>query len=237
MTNDATSTDPPIGDDPYPYLRDDSVVSVQRGPEPGGVKGAYRAFGETLRGLKTTMARVVEGPVTIEYPEEKTPVYPRFRGRHKLHKFEDSDLEKCVGCSLCAAACPADCIRVVAAENDPDNRVSAGERYAATIRYAAADIADTLAEIGPAAPRGRRLPIVLALGAAGLGLAYVVRSKLRGDAAPESFPPPIAQPAAATAARTTARPEPAEHEPVAATASEEPREPKAATPESDAAGD
>ena len=39
-------------------------------------------------------------------------------------------LEKCVGCSLCAAACPSDCIRVVAAENDPENRVSAGERYA-----------------------------------------------------------------------------------------------------------
>jgi hypothetical protein len=118
---------------------------------------------------------------------------------------------------------------------DDVRREAAG--YAATIRDAAADIADTLAEIGPAAPRGRRLPIVLALGAAGLGLAYVVRSKLRGDAAPESFPPPIAQPAAATAAWTTARPEPAEYEPVAATASEEPREPKAATPESDAAGD
>ncbi len=59
------------------------------------------------------------------------PVYPRFRGRHKLHKFEDSGLEKCVGCSLCAAACPADCIRVVAAENTPEERVSAGERYAA----------------------------------------------------------------------------------------------------------
>ena len=69
--------------------------------------------------------------MTIQYPEEKTPVYPRFRGRHKLHKFEDTGLEKCVGCSLCAAACPADCIRVVAAENDPDDRVSAGERYAA----------------------------------------------------------------------------------------------------------
>ena len=40
-------------------------------------------------------------------------------------------LEKCVGCSLCAAACPADCIRVVAAENTPEDRVSAGERYAA----------------------------------------------------------------------------------------------------------
>ena len=60
------------------------------GPSPGGAKGAYRAFGETLRGLKTTMARIVEGPVTIEYPEEKTPVYPRFRGRHKLHRFEDT---------------------------------------------------------------------------------------------------------------------------------------------------
>ena len=112
------------------YLDSIEVVAVQRGPEPGGVGGAYRAFGETLRGLKTTMARLIEGPMTIEYPEEKTPVYPRFRGRHKLHRFEDTGLEKCVGCSLCAAACPADCIRVVAAENTPDNRVSAGERYA-----------------------------------------------------------------------------------------------------------
>jgi NADH-quinone oxidoreductase subunit I len=115
----------------FPYLKEgDEVVAVQRGPEPGGIGGAYRAFGETLRGLKTTLARVIEGPVTIQYPEEKTPVYPRFRGRHKLHRFEDSGLEKCVGCSLCAAACPADCIRVVAAENEPGHRVSAGERYA-----------------------------------------------------------------------------------------------------------
>jgi NADH-quinone oxidoreductase subunit I len=107
------------------------VISVQRGPQPGGVGAVYRAFGETLRGLKTSFMRVVEGPVTIEYPEQKTPVYPRFRGKHKLHRFEDSGLEKCVGCSLCAAACPADCIRVVAAENTPDHQVSAGERYAA----------------------------------------------------------------------------------------------------------
>ena len=106
------------------------VIAVQRGPDPGGVKGAYRAFGETLRGMKTTFARIVEGPVTVEYPEEKTAVYPRFRGRHKLHRFEDSGLEKCVGCSLCAAACPAECIRVVAAENTPEHQVSAGERYA-----------------------------------------------------------------------------------------------------------
>jgi NADH-quinone oxidoreductase subunit I len=106
------------------------VIEIVRGPDPGGVGGLARALGETLRGLKTTMGRLIEGPVTIEYPEQKTPVYPRFRGRHRLHKFEDTGLEKCVGCSLCAAACPAECIRVVAAENTPDHQVSAGERYA-----------------------------------------------------------------------------------------------------------
>jgi NADH-quinone oxidoreductase subunit I len=119
----------------FPYLNEGDVISVQRGPEPGGAGGVYRTFGATLKGLRTTFARIVEGPVTIQYPEEKTPVYPRFRGRHKLHRFEadgsgNGGLEKCVGCSLCAAACPADCIRVVAHENDPANRVSAGERYA-----------------------------------------------------------------------------------------------------------
>ena len=106
-------------------------IIVVRPPAPGAAGGAYRAFGETLRGLKTTFARVVEGVHTIQYPEQKVPVYPRFRGRHKLHRFEESGLEKCVGCSLCAAACPSDCIRVVAAENTPEHRVSAGERYAA----------------------------------------------------------------------------------------------------------
>lgn len=113
------------------YYPGSDAITVQRAPEPGGASSFYRAFGETLRGLKTTLGRFVEGPVTIQYPEEKTPVYPRFRGRHKLHQFEDSQLEKCVGCSLCAAACPADCIRVVAADNDPENPTSAGERYAA----------------------------------------------------------------------------------------------------------
>ena len=114
------------------------VIEVVRAPAPGRARSTYRAFGETLRGLKTTFGRMLEKPVTVEYPEQKTPVYPRFRGRHKLHRFESSEggrdpnsgLEKCVGCSLCAAACPADCIRVVAAENTPEHRVSAGERYA-----------------------------------------------------------------------------------------------------------
>ena len=108
------------------------VVEVTRGPQQaGGAGGFYRAFGETLRGLQDDARRAGSPVTTVQYPEEKIPVYPRFRGRHRLHVFEDTGLEKCVGCSLCAAACPADCIRVVAAENTPENRVSAGERYAA----------------------------------------------------------------------------------------------------------
>ncbi len=108
----------------------EDVIEVTRAPAPGPALSAWRTFRETARGLLTTLGRFKEGPVTVEYPEDKIPVYPRFRGRHKLHRFEDTGLEKCVGCSLCAAACPADCIRVVAAENTPENRVSAGERYA-----------------------------------------------------------------------------------------------------------
>src|SRR5213594_2463457 len=75
----------------------------------------------TLKGFGVTFKQ----PITEQYPEYKRPVYPRFRGRHRLHVHENG-LEKCVGCSLCAAACPADCIRVVADENTPTNRVSAG---------------------------------------------------------------------------------------------------------------
>ncbi|MGZ6645106.1 MAG: NADH-quinone oxidoreductase subunit I, partial [Solirubrobacteraceae bacterium] len=63
------------------------VYEIPRVPSPGGPRGGYRAFGETLRGLKTTFARVIEGTGNvIQYPEQKVPVYPRFRGRHRLHR-------------------------------------------------------------------------------------------------------------------------------------------------------
>ncbi|MCL6568739.1 MAG: NADH-quinone oxidoreductase subunit NuoI [Meiothermus silvanus] len=81
--------------------------------------------------LGITLRALFSKPVTIPYPDAPVPLKPRWHGRHVLTRHPNG-LEKCIGCSLCAAICPAYAIYVEGAENPPDNPISIGERYAKT---------------------------------------------------------------------------------------------------------
>jgi len=66
---------------------------------------------ELLRGLVVTGRHLFARKVTIQYPEEKTPVSPRFRGLHALRRYPNGE-ERCIACKLCEAVCPAAAITI-----------------------------------------------------------------------------------------------------------------------------
>ena len=84
----------------------------------------------TLKGFGVTFSHMFKKVVTEEYPEDFPPAAPRYHGRHQLNRHPDG-LEKCVGCELCAWACPADAIYVEGGDNTEEARYSPGERYGA----------------------------------------------------------------------------------------------------------
>jgi NADH-quinone oxidoreductase subunit I len=79
-------------------------------------------------GFKLTLQHLSRPTVTTSYPQHKRAKQPRQHGRHVLSRYEDG-MEKCIGCELCAGACPVDCIYVRGLDNPPDHPVSPGERY------------------------------------------------------------------------------------------------------------
>jgi NADH-quinone oxidoreductase subunit I len=82
------------------------------------------------QGFGVTFAQIFRKVTTEQYPFEPKVTKPRYHGRHVLNRHPDG-LEKCVGCELCAWACPADAIYVEGGDNTEEARFSPGERYGA----------------------------------------------------------------------------------------------------------
>ena len=78
-------------------------------------------FLEILKGLKITGRKLSKKPITIQYPEEKTPLSSRFRGLHALRKYPNGE-ERCIACKLCEAVCPAQAITIESKERDDGSR-------------------------------------------------------------------------------------------------------------------
>jgi NADH-quinone oxidoreductase subunit I len=86
--------------------------------------------GALAKGMGVTLKEMLSPAITENYPDAPPSFQQRYRGKHVLQR-DENGLEKCVACFLCAAACPANCIYIEAAENTGLVRISGGERYAA----------------------------------------------------------------------------------------------------------
>ncbi len=84
-----------------------------------------------IKGMAVTFSKIPQEKWTVQYPDEPVTMQPRYRGQHLLH-VDELGREKCVACFLCAAACPSDCIYIVAADDPrpPEERTGVDERFA-----------------------------------------------------------------------------------------------------------
>ena len=76
---------------------------------------------ELLQGMAVTASYFFKPKITVQYPEEKTPMSPRFRGLHALRRYPNGE-ERCIACKLCEAVCPAMAITIDAAARDDGSR-------------------------------------------------------------------------------------------------------------------
>ena len=96
---------------------------------PSKIADLIAAASALAKGMSVTLQEMLSPALTEGYPDAPPRLEARYRGAHVLQR-DDNGLEKCVACFLCAAACPANCIYIEAADNTRPQRISAGERYA-----------------------------------------------------------------------------------------------------------
>jgi len=76
---------------------------------------------ELIKGLRLTGRHLFKRKITVQYPEEKTPQSPRFRGLHALRRYANGE-ERCIACKLCEAVCPAVAITIESHQREDGSR-------------------------------------------------------------------------------------------------------------------
>ena len=76
---------------------------------------------ELLKGMSVTGRYLFKRKITVQYPEEKTPMSPRFRGLHAQRRYANGE-ERCIACKLCEAVCPALAITIDVTEHEDGTR-------------------------------------------------------------------------------------------------------------------
>lgn len=79
------------------------------------------SLSELLKGMRVTGRYLFERKITVQYPEQKTPLSPRFRGHHALRRYPNGE-ERCIACKLCEAVCPALAIKIELQERPDGTR-------------------------------------------------------------------------------------------------------------------
>ncbi|XP_048483059.1 NADH-ubiquinone oxidoreductase subunit 8-like [Plutella xylostella] len=109
----------PTADAGYKYVNLDDPRMTMKALSDRAAQTMF--WTELARGFAVTLSHIFKEPATINYPFEKGPLSPRFRGEHALRRYPSGE-ERCIACKLCEAICPAQAITIEAEERKDGSR-------------------------------------------------------------------------------------------------------------------